>query len=48
MLGDILAIAIFVYLLVVELLIPFAKWVIGEIPEGWEDEDGFHYGRPNP
>ena len=27
------------------LVVLFVVFVIGDIPEGYEDEDGFHYGR---
>lgn len=27
------------------LVVLFVIFVIGDIPEGYEDEDGFHYGR---
>jgi len=27
------------------LVMLFVHFVIGDIPEGYEDEDGFHYGR---
>ena len=25
-----------------------AKWLVGRIPEGWEDAAGFHEGTPPP
>lgn len=27
------------------LVMLFVVFVVGDIPEGWEDSDGFHYGR---
>ena len=27
------------------LVVFFVFFIVGDIPEGYEDEDGFHYGR---
>lgn len=27
------------------LVVLFVVFVVGEVPEGYEDDDGFHYGR---
>lgn len=31
--------------LIVVGIIAIARAIIGEVPDGWEDEEGFHYGK---
>lgn len=44
-LGNILAALVVLYLIITELLLPLLHWIENQIPYGYEDADGFHYGK---